>query len=78
MADYDKLDRRYREAGWGLITDAALGIPPHRVESQARMVADFATELAGSLQELLDLHVAHHNNPAHAKARALLSRMEGR
>lgn len=46
----DLLDARYREEGWGLITDKAFGgrLRPLNVESNAREVARWAYELAKS------------------------------
>lgn len=38
------LNKKYREEGWGIITDRALGIDPEFVESQARTVARWAYE----------------------------------
>lgn len=35
----DDLNQRYRDAGWSEIAEAALGIEPANVESQARDVA---------------------------------------
>jgi hypothetical protein len=43
-ARYDEIDKMYREQGWPQVTDEALGIPPHQVESQARDVAKWAHE----------------------------------
>lgn len=36
------LNDRYRQEGWGRITDEALGIPPQNVEASARSVARWA------------------------------------
>lgn len=36
------LNKMYRDEGWGGITDEALGIEPVDVESQARIVAEWA------------------------------------
>lgn len=36
------LNKKYREEGWALITDQALGIDPENVESAARCVARWA------------------------------------
>lgn len=44
------LDARYREEGWGRITDSALGIEPRNVESQARRVAQWAHERIEALE----------------------------
>ena len=37
-----RLNALYREEGWGKVSDAALGIEPYDVESQARRVAEWA------------------------------------
>lgn len=42
----------------------------------ARLIAA-APELLASLQELLELHIAHHNNPAHVSARAVIAKAKG-
>lgn len=42
IKERDELDEKYRQEGWGRVTDAALGIPPRDVESQARDVARWA------------------------------------
>jgi len=42
----------------------------------ARLIAA-APELLASLQELLELHIAHHNNPAHVSARAAIAKARG-
>jgi hypothetical protein len=47
------LNKFYREEGWGLITDKALGIPPIDVESQAREVARWAHARILKLETLL-------------------------
>lgn len=38
----DQLNQLYREQGWGRLAEAALGIEPYDVESQARHVAQYA------------------------------------
>lgn len=45
-------------------------------EANARLIAA-APELLASLQELLELHIAHHNNPAHVSARAAIAKARG-
>ena len=45
-------------------------------EDIARLIAA-APDLMTSLIALLDLHIAHHNLPAHAKARAAIARATG-
>lgn len=40
------LNDRYRDEGWGMIAEKALGIEPKHVESQARDVARYAHRLA--------------------------------
>lgn len=42
-------------------------------DANARIVAA-APALLQSVQELLDLHIAHHNEPAHAAARAVVAK----
>lgn len=34
-------------------------------------------ELLAALEELLELHIAHHNNPAHVSARAAIAKARG-
>jgi len=48
-----RLDARYREEGWGLITDQVFGgrLRPLNVESQARDVARWAYELSKQTSE---------------------------
>ena len=52
------LNQRYRDAGWGLVTDKALRIDPANVESVAREVAQWAyDEIAqrdALIRDLLD------------------------
>lgn len=50
----EQLDARYRDAGWGHLTDAALGIAPCDVESQARRVAEWAYERIAALEAELE------------------------
>ena len=50
----DRLNARYRDAGWGHLTDAALGIAPCDVESQARRVAEWAHERIAALEAELE------------------------
>jgi len=38
----DQLNQLYRDQGWGRLAEAALGIEPYDVESQARRVAQYA------------------------------------
>lgn len=45
------LDEKYRAEGWGKITDAALGIAPSAVESQARGVARYAAQRIAVLEQ---------------------------
>jgi hypothetical protein len=45
-------DKLYRDEGWQIITDAALGIPPTDVESQARTVARWSHEEITRLRAL--------------------------
>lgn len=45
--NYDKLDKDYRDEGWGRITDKALYIRPYQVVSQARQVARHVFESVG-------------------------------
>jgi ADP-ribose pyrophosphatase YjhB (NUDIX family) len=40
-------------------------------EANARLIAA-APDLLAALRSVLDLHIAHHNNPAHAAARAAI------
>lgn len=49
---------------------------PH-CEPNARLIA-VAPDLAQSVRDLLALHEAHHNNPVHAAARAILAKAEAR
>ena len=51
--------------------NACKGIPTEDLE--AGVVAD----MLEALQSLLDLHIAHHNQPAHAAARAAIARATG-
>ena len=37
-------------------------------------IAHCAPEMASVIRELLDMHKAHHNEPLHARARALLAK----
>lgn len=48
------LNAMYREEGWGRITDAALGIEPEHVESQAREVARWAADALEKAEALYD------------------------
>lgn len=44
-----------------------------RKEDKARAtLAAAAPELLKALEDMLDLHIAHHNNPKHAAARAVI------
>lgn len=53
-------------------------IRPHKeAVANARLIAA-SPELADCIHDLLYLHIAHHNHPLHAKARALLAKAEGR
>jgi len=47
-----------------------------QAEAHARLTAAAPT-MRDLLDELLELHIAHHNNPTHAAARALLRTIEG-
>lgn len=53
----DELNVHYREEGWGRITDAALGIDPVNVETQARLIAQWAAahidQLTARIEELV-------------------------
>ena len=42
----------------------------------ARLI-EKAPELLATLEELLQLHIAHHNNPTHAHARKLINYLKG-
>lgn len=46
------------------------------VQADARLIAA-APELFAALQTLLTLHIAHHNMPEHAAARAAIARATG-
>lgn len=46
---FPRVNAMAREDGWGIVTDAALGILPEDVESQARVVARWA---AARIKEL--------------------------
>jgi hypothetical protein len=41
------------------------------------LLKEAAPELLAALQELLTLHIAHHNHPTHAAARAAIARATG-
>lgn len=47
------INERYRDEGWGKVTDKSLGISPENVESQARTVASWAH---GELERLTALN----------------------
>lgn len=61
---YPELNKRYREEGWGQITDKALHILPENVESQARTVARWAWDeiqkLTAKIEQLEDGDGSHH------------------
>ncbi len=49
-----------------------------RAEDLARaQLAATAPELLKALEDMLELHIAHHNNPKHAAARAIISKAKG-
>ena len=49
-----------------------------RKEDKARAsLAAAAPELLKALEDMLELHIAHHNNPKHAAARAVISKAKG-
>jgi hypothetical protein len=56
--DTDKIDQMYREQGWGDFAEAALGINPHLVESQARTVAAFGVQEVQQLASWVDKWVS--------------------
>jgi hypothetical protein len=47
-----------------------------RNPQDARLI-EKAPELLAIVEELLQLHIAHHNNPTHAQARKLLTYLKG-
>ncbi len=53
-----RLNKRYRDEGWGHITDAALGIAPVDVESQARSVASYAADEIERLRHDIERYIA--------------------
>jgi hypothetical protein len=64
-------------------TIAADGVPLARCYADRNAAANgplfaAAPELAQSIRDLLALHEAHHNNPVHAAARAILAKAEAR
>ena len=62
MSNQPNLDKFYREQeGWGLLTDAALNIPPTMVESQARAVATHAMTIINDLTNILVESQNHHD-----------------
>ena len=52
------------------------GVSFDAAKANARLIAA-APDLLTSLRALLDLHIAHHNLPAHAKARAAIAKATG-
>jgi len=55
----ERLNKRYREEGWGKITDKALCIDPYDVESAARCVARWSYDHIKFLNHLIEDLVAH-------------------
>ncbi len=53
-----RLNKLYRDEGWGHITDDALGIAPVDVESQARSVASYAAEEIEHLRHDIERYIA--------------------
>lgn len=51
---FPRVNAMAREEGWGTVTDAALGILPEDVESQARVVARWAAARIEELEAALD------------------------
>lgn len=50
---FPRVNAMAREDGWGVVTDAALGILPENVESQARGVAKWAADRIKELEAKL-------------------------
>lgn len=65
--NYTQLNARYREEGWGNITDEALGIDPADVEMQARTVARWAYVKFKEMNDLIKLQ----NELANARSKLI-------
>ena len=49
---------------------------PSAQQANARLIAQ-SPAMEEALRDMLALHIAHHNNPLHAKAREILREIEG-
>jgi len=49
----------------------------HQFETDAERLEKQAAELLAAAQDLLTLHIAHHNHPTHAHARKLINQIKG-
>ena len=49
----------------------------HAYEARRSRLADAAPDLLAAVKALLDMHIAHHNSPVHAAARAAIVKAEG-